>query len=98
MNRNSGIIPLIGALQTKHKVSSGDSGDRISTGFDSNGGIGFSTGSSPPRIELRDNEYVLEALENVTGKRFGYDANAWKQWYISEHTISEFDFRRADDP
>ncbi len=97
LNRNSGIIPLIGSLETKHKMQTGNDPGRITTGFDSNGGTGLSTGGAPTVIETRSNEDVLRALEQITGQRFGFDANRWKEWYISQHTITEFDFRRDSE-
>ena len=91
------LLPLIGALKTTHTVSTGNDPGRLSTSFSSNGNSGLKTGGAPTREVERENEGVLEALEEISKQRFGYDEQAWRQWYVSEYSVTNRNLRRTFD-
>ena len=84
------ILPLVAALRTTHKVPTGRGPGQMNTSFDSNGGVGFSTGG-PKSVDVTvENPGVLEALSNMTGQDFqdyNYDAQRWREWYVLNHTV-----------
>jgi hypothetical protein len=92
----SAVSALIDALVTTHKTKVGKSGggDPYSVGFGSDnagggglnagpGGLGVGGGPKVITEHLRNTE-VLDALVNLTGANFGYDAQAWKYWLTSQ--------------
>ncbi len=97
LNRNSAIVPLIGALRTTHTIATGKDPGRITTGFDSTGGVGLSTGGPKTVQRTFSNHDVLEALERITGQSFGFDEQMWKEWFVSQHTTLGYDLRRDLD-
>ena len=88
------IVPLIGVLETTHKESTGDDPNRLSTGFDSNGGVSFGTGGPSTVTRRRKNPSVLQALADITEQDFGFDSKLWMEWYITEHTVTNYDVGR----
>ena len=97
INSPAAILPLIGGFVTKHTISTGKDPNRTSFG-QSTGGTSFSPGEGPATVERTfRNEQVAQALRSITKESgFGFDAAAWKEWYIQQHTITEYDFRRDE--
>jgi len=97
LNSMHAVIPLIGALATKHTIAiTGNEPGRMQTSFGS-GGAGLTTGGGPQSQDVvLQNEPSRIALKKITGQDFGYDEVAWQQWYLQNYTL--FDIRvRADD-
>lgn len=79
------VSPLIDALVTTHRIvqDSGGSGQTTSS-FDGNGNSAISRGG-PTAIDLPvQNRRVLEALVELTGQNFDFNASAWRNWYNLE--------------
>ena len=53
----------------------------------------YSFGSKKPVKQKFDNQEVLAALQHITGQQIGFDREAWKAWYVSEHTMDRYDVR-----
>lgn len=94
-------LPLIDALVTEHKfqITTGSGPGRTSAGFGSGpggGGNTFGVGGRPKIITRPlKNERVLDALVAIhPGTNLGYDEEAWKKWYIQQHTPEVVDLRR----
>ena len=92
----SATLPLVGALVTTHMVKPAGQAGRIQTGTGSDGNInGLSMGGdSKPVMRSFENQEVANALRRITGQNFGYDALAWKNWYIENHTHYDVSVRR----
>lgn len=91
------ILPLMGSLVTKHKVSTGIDPNR-STFSQGTGGTSFTPGpQGPATVDVnKSNDQVRQALRTITKVDHGFDSAAWHEWYIREHTITEYDFRRDE--
>ena len=90
------IIPLVGALVTKHQIAPGDQPGRMQTGFGNNGNVeSFRMGGdSKPKILAFKNREVVNALRKITGQDYGFDAAEWKRWYIENLTHYDLQVRR----
>ncbi len=88
------ILPLINVLTTTHIVAPGDQPGRMNTTFDSNGVSGFTAGgdSSPKKLAFQ-NPTVVNALKKITEQDFQYSSDAWKHWYIENHTLYDATLR-----
>ena len=83
----SAIPPLIEALVTQHnEVLPGS--DMITTTFASGGtanqtGGTYTSGPSSPQVITHSatNHEVLKTLVKLSGISFGFDQNAWRNWY-----------------
>ena len=96
VNSPAAILPLIGSLVTKHKVATGNDPNR-STYSQGTGGTSFSPGGGPSHREVTlSNDEVRQALRTITKSDHGFDAKTWSDWYVQEHTISNYDFRRDE--
>ncbi len=95
---NKKVIPqLIDALITKHrfKITTGGGGG-YNVGFGP-GGSAMSTGGGSKVVEKKvQNKKALEALTSLVpeGVNFGYDQQAWKQWYSSRELVGVTSLRR----
>ena len=94
IKHESAIIPLIGALETVHKEATGTDPGRLNTGFDSNGGASFGTGGPKFVTRSRQNKSVLRALNNITGQNFRFEPGLWKEWYVDQHTVTDYSLGR----
>jgi len=94
--------PLIDALVTTHKRTVGKGGGpgSMTTTFGAGpGGSGAPGGISMnqrPKVIKFDvpNQPVLDALALITGKNFGFNKQAWREWYSDEQTPEEVNLRR----
>ena len=93
----AGIIPLMSSLTTVHTISTGKEPGSIDTSFDSNGGVGFSTGGPQTIERAYDNDGVRSALNEITGQDFNFDAELWREWYVINHTITDPGLRNEID-
>jgi len=95
LNQLSPFNELVDALQTTHVIAPGDDPRRTTSTFGNSatGAPTHSFGSKKPIKQNFDNQEVLAALQRITGQRIGYDRDAWKAWYVSEHTIDRYDLR-----
>ena len=84
------IYPLIEAVVTLHKQVVQPKGDN----YNNTGAMTF--GGDKAKVELvpSNNEWVLGALVDLTGKNFQYDKAAWIQWYASMYAAPVDDLRR----
>ena len=97
LNNEAALLPLMGSLTTTHKVATGNDPGRMSTTFGTNGNTGMSMGG-PATVDVKlRNQDVLEALESITGQRFGFDAQAWREWYLRKYSTTEKNLRRSYD-
>lgn len=98
LDDEAGIVPLVNALRTTHRVKTNTDPGRVNAGFGS-GGTSFNTGGNGPKFvdQMRDNEGVRQALYDITGRDLGFDAAVWRRWYISEHTVVDYNVREDSD-
>lgn len=97
LGSTAAIGPLIQSLETEHVVVSGGGAAEGSTTatFTPSGG-GLSMGSGPKRQKTRvQNQRVLEALVQLTGENFGWNAAAWQAWLANRQSPPDFDPRRG---
>ena len=94
---------LIDALFTKHTflVQQGGGPGQLNLGFGSGpggGGNTFGVGGRPKAVtQTIRNQHVLDALVALNpGVNFGFDVEAWKQWYIEQHEPPPVTLRRDD--
>jgi hypothetical protein len=94
----SAIGPLIDALETTHKFTVTKNPGTITTGFGSGPGAppgGLSVGGGTKVYsQTIANQSVLDALVEITGRNFGFDQRAWKQWFLTQRRLETFDARR----
>lgn len=96
INSPAAILPLMGSLVTTHKVATGNDPNRTTIG-QGTGGTSFSPGGGPTHRDVtRSNDEVRQALRTITKTDFGFNSNDWHQWYVREHTITRYDFRRDE--
>ncbi|MHB8969459.1 MAG: HEAT repeat domain-containing protein [Pirellulaceae bacterium] len=93
------IGALIEAVVTKHrfKVQTGSGPGGISGNFSPQGGGGLQAGGSVKLIEKEfQNRQVLTALTTLVpaGVNFGYDKQAWKDWYAQQQISPGTNLRR----
>ena len=96
------VSPLIDAVVTRHKyqVQAGNPG-QTNAAFDPSGtgGGGLSFGGGAPKVIERDEENpeVLRALIKLTGEQnFGYDAQAWRRWFVDQQMHERVNLRRDE--
>lgn len=92
------IVPLIDALTSKHKLQIG-SGNQINAGFSPGGSGGLGFGGRPKIIEQEMlNKRVHGALLVLVpeGVNYGFNKNAWKDWYAKANTPRNVSLRRRD--
>ncbi|MFM7207602.1 MAG: HEAT repeat domain-containing protein [Planctomycetaceae bacterium] len=93
------IVPLIDALETQHLVMAGGDGtpegSTTATFTPSGGGLSMGGGAKRARVTVR-NDGVLEALVQLTGANFAWDAAAWRAWLaVRNAPPSGLDLRRG---
>lgn len=90
LDAKEAVLPLIGAVVTKHKVQE-------SSGATTYSPEGFTAGGDKPKVRIVDfkNEEVRNALAQITGQgTFGYDRKAWIAWYARLNAQPVEDLRR----
>lgn len=93
----AGILPLVEALETVHVTAiAGNEPGRMKMNF-GNGGGGMQVGGGPQskKATYRNDEAVM-ALKKLTDQDFGYNEEAWKNWYLENYTLHDIDVR-ADE-
>lgn len=92
----SATLLLVNALVTTHVVKPAGQSGRIQTGVGGDGNINnFSMGGDQKDVKRQiQNVQVVNALKNITGQDFGYNAAGWKHWYIENHTHYDVKVRR----
>jgi hypothetical protein len=91
------IPALIEAITTKHRrlVAPGGGAGSINTGFSPTGGNALQAGGRPQVVETEyRNEHVLQALALLTPVNFGYNRQAWKDWYARQRIEPGVNLRR----
>jgi len=91
------VGPLIDVLRTRHKFAIVSGGSGMSA-TNSNFGSSFSTGSSTKVFQQDiNNQAVLDALITLVNGQVGYgfDVDAWKQWYAGQRKNKFVDSRRS---
>ena len=93
---DNGPFYLQQVLVTKHKMSTGNQSGRTQGSFSNTGELqSFGTGGGPThKVVDVQNQEVLDALRTYSGRDFGFDVAAWKEWYIQNHVSTEDDLRR----
>ena len=99
LGMSDAVLPLISSLRTKHKFQIGG-GNNVNAGFSPNGGNpGFTFGGKPKQVE-RDiqNPKVRTALLSMVpqGVDYGFDEDAWKQWFSRSNTPANVNLRRRN--
>lgn len=97
LGTSNAILALTSALQTRHRIKPGSNPGAIGATFGNNGVNGFGVGNNSKPIDVDvKNEQVLIALEKVTGveDEFGYNKEAWRQWYVKNYTHYDLPARR----
>lgn len=100
VDSQAAIVPLIGALQTKHLRPTGERPGSLNTTARNGQVEGLRTGGNKTHEEYwLKNPKVHQALRSLSGdtKDFGYDQAAWKAWYISTFKHIELDVRVDDE-
>jgi hypothetical protein len=89
-------LTLVGALVTTHMVKPAGQAGRIQTGVGGDGNLnGLSLGGdAKPVMQNIPNIEVVNALKKVSKQDFGFDAAAWQNWYIANHTHYDVKVRR----
>ena len=97
-NSPAAVLPLMDSVVTTHKIRIGGDANRTQAGFARDGSTSFNPGGGGPKEVTvnMENEEVLDALRTITGEDFGFDHDAWLSWYIENHTITDYDFRRDE--
>ena len=94
--RENTIVPLVNSLNTEHDeaIPGALEAGRLSTSFGT-GGTSFRTGGGPlTRKKEFKNQPSLDALRTLfTEVRFGFDEDAWLDWYIENFTLADIDVR-----
>ena len=86
-------------MLNRQKISRGSPGSLSPTFGMGPGGApgpsGLSVGGRPKIVtyQLR-NQAVLDALVTLTGANFGFDQQAWKDWYVSQRKTHAPNLRR----
>ena len=97
------VGPLINSLVTRHRQTVVEGGSQTTASFSSDGSFAFNPGSGPTTkviTETVENDDVLTALRSLTaegpsgGVDFGFDVEAWKNWYLHRKEIDKFAPRR----
>ena len=97
------IGPVINALVTQHRRTIIEGGSQTTASFSSNGNMAFNPGSGPTTRVVTDtveNTDVLNALRSLVADQginnvdFGFDVDAWKEWYLRQKQVDHFDSRR----
>ena len=93
---------LIEVVVTEYQVTEGGGGggggQRINLGMQSGGGGSFNFGGKPrTRIDRYENAQVVKALAELTGVNFGYNKQAWLNWFVQENSDPHVDLRRRDE-
>ncbi len=89
-------LALVNALVTTHLVKPAGQAGRIQTGVGTDGNVnGLSLGGDTKPV-MRDipNPEVVNALKKISKQDFGFDALAWQNWFISNHTHYDVKVRR----
>jgi hypothetical protein len=92
----SATLPLVAALVTRHVVQPAGQEGRMQFGIGGDGNLNnFSTGGDT-KAKMQDipNQEVVNALTKITKQHFGFNAAAWKNWYIGNHTHVTIKVRR----
>jgi hypothetical protein len=99
----SATLSLIEALVTEHKfiIKTGGGPGQLNLGFGGGpggGGNAFGVGGRPKVVtKSLNNEGALNALVAINpGINFGYDIDAWKQWFIDRHRPPPVSLRRDE--
>jgi hypothetical protein len=87
---------LIGSLLSSDLVVPAGPPGTTNAGFSSNGGVGFSTGAPQPQQRTNQHKNVLSTLQQLTGQNFGYDIEAWQQWFAEYYAFDNLDLRRDE--
>ena len=94
--REHAIVPLVNSLNTEHDeaIPGALEAGRLSTSFGT-GGTSFRTGGGPlTRKKTFQNQPSLDALRSLfTEARFGFNEQAWLDWYIENYTLADIDVR-----
>ncbi len=90
LNAKNALFPLIEAVVTEHKRVVNPS----NTNYNSNGAMTMGSEKAKVVNMPSNNEGVLAALVELTGKNFQYDKPAWIQWYSNIYAAPVEDLRR----
>ena len=91
------ILPLINALQTTHKVSTGRGQGRTQARSVGGEVQGLDTGGGQSTVDvISRNQAVAGALRAITKKEFGFDKAAATAWYIENYSYTEMELRGSD--
>ena len=95
-SRDLAIVPLAKSLITTHnvKIPGALQPGSLNTSFGT-GGTSFQTGGGP-QTEDKDfeNQPSLDALRRLfTEVRFGFNENAWLNWYVENYTLLDMPVR-----
>jgi hypothetical protein len=89
------IVALANSLNTQHeqRIAGALEAGRMNTSF-GNGGTSFQTGGGPQtEMVPYKNQPSLDALRRLFEADFGFDENAWREWYITNYTRSDMTVR-----
>ena len=89
----SAILPLVDAMVTEHQVTPGEDPNRQKFEQNNRGEFSFGSGGGPVVRQFQNNE-VVTALRKISDEDFGFNAAAWKNWYIQNHTHYDVRTRR----
>ncbi len=90
MKADKAVFPLIEAVVTLHKQVVQPKGDS----YNNTGAMTFGGDKAEVKLVPSNNEWVLGALVELTGKNFQYDKAAWINWYASLYAAPVTDLRR----
>ncbi|WP_148618872.1 hypothetical protein [Mariniblastus fucicola] len=97
-SRDFAMLPLADSLRTQHeeRIAGALAPGRMNTSFGS-GGTSFQTGGGPQtQVKEYRNQQSLDALRRLFEADFGFDEQAWRNWYIQNYTLSDLTVRRDE--
>ena len=93
----SAAIALIDALEIKETITVGGAQPgQMNLSFGS-GGAGLAVGGEPQKVEsmVKVDESRV-SLKKISGQDFGFDKQAWKNWYLQNYTLHDARVRGDD--
>ena len=93
LGSESAMLVLVDNLVTEHVVKQGDDPNRQQIEQNSRGEFNFGGGAKTETRQFRHNE-VVTALKKISNQDYGFNAAAWRAWYIKNHTSYNVRTRR----
>ena len=98
LGSKAAIPELINALVTVHRETIIEGGEgQYNVSIDKkgrSGGLTIGTSKKVINNNIR-NQSVLRALKRLSGEDFGFDIDAWQEWYKNQRRVTHYNSRRG---